>query len=50
MSINFFNECSENRIEPDELKETLKREHPKKRRYHGLCNCYKKYLELLERR
>ncbi|HIH61268.1 MAG TPA: ATP-dependent helicase [Methanobacteriales archaeon] len=47
--INFFNECSENMIEPDEFKKTLKREHPKKRRYHGLCDCYKKYLELLKK-
>ncbi len=47
--ISFFNECSENCIDPDELKETLKREHPKNKRYHGLCDSYKKYLETLKK-
>lgn len=47
--ISFFNECSENLVDPDELKETLKREHPRNKRYHGLCDCYKEYLNLLKR-
>jgi len=47
--INFFNECSENCIDPKELKEALKREHPNNGRYHGLCDCYNRYLELLKR-
>lgn len=47
--IRFFNECSENRINPEELKETLKKEKPKNKRYHGLTDCYKRYLKLLKK-
>ncbi|MGB9845516.1 ATP-dependent DNA helicase [Methanothermobacter tenebrarum] len=47
--ITFFNECSENCIDPEELKEALKREHPDNGRYHGFCDCYAKYLDLLKK-
>ncbi|MEM4525079.1 MAG: UvrD-helicase domain-containing protein, partial [Methanothermobacter sp.] len=47
--IRFFNECSENRINPEELKETLKKEKSKNKRYHGLTDCYKRYLKLLKK-
>jgi len=46
--ISFFNECSEDCIDPKELKEALKREHPRRKMYHGLCDCYDRYLNLLK--
>lgn len=47
--IKFFNECGENRIEPQKLfEEFSKQDHPKKQKYLEFCRIYEKYLKLLE--
>ena len=47
--IQFFNECGENRIEPEKLAEELsKLDSPDKDKYLKYCNVYRKYLEFLE--
>ncbi len=46
--INFFNKCSENCINPDELINEITKEYPDKEKFIGFCKAYKKYLEIIE--
>jgi len=46
-ALEFFNRCSENCVDPQELLEALKRDHPDKSTYHGLAECYGRYLQIL---
>ncbi len=47
--IQFFNECGENRIEPEKLAEEFsKQDSPNKDRYMEYCKVYRKYLNLID--
>ena len=46
-AIEFFNRCTENCVDPDELMEALKKRYPDKKRYHGMAACYSQYLKAL---
>lgn len=46
-AIEFFNRCTENCIEPEELIDALRRKYPDREKYQGIAGCYARYLELL---
>lgn len=46
--ITFFNKCSENCIDPNDLINAIKNEYPNEENFIGFCKAYKKYLEILE--
>ena len=47
-AIEFFNKCTENCIESQELIDALKREYPNHKEYQGIARCYGRYIELLK--
>lgn len=45
--IAFYDKCSENRIDPEELERRIRKTYPDNKTYHKMCASYKKYLQLL---
>lgn len=48
MVMDFYDKCSENRIDPEKLEKRMKELYPKNKIYQKMCRSYKRYLELLK--
>lgn len=46
--MEFYNQCGENKIDPDELITEIQESYPHNRKYPKICQSYKDYLQLLE--